>query len=345
VIVIARAVSGRLLLEVSDTGIGIPGDKMQTVFEGFAQAESSTAKRYGGTGLGLAITKRLVELMGGSITVSSHVGHGSKFTVDLPMQEPGVLTETETQHDYYDLSSLSVVAVDDELFNRKLLETMLNEEVRELRVFAKGADLINDLQDRSYDILLLDLRMPEVGGIEVLQALNGTKPQMKVLALTAVTEKEELDSAHKLGVQHFLGKPFDKRSLIRKIAEACGQEPMQVEGSVPSFSLEGLLEVGNGDPAFVREMVDLFVKTTEEGMRELKRAVADQDWIRIRDISHRLAPPCLHMKADKLYELLKTVEESTESPQPIAIAQLVADATHEADTVIGQLSELLGQPA
>jgi signal transduction histidine kinase/CheY-like chemotaxis protein/HPt (histidine-containing phosphotransfer) domain-containing protein len=340
----ATLVGDNLRIEVRDTGIGIPADKIESIFEGFSQAEASTTKRFGGTGLGLAITKRLVDLMGGSVSVQSTAGQGSVFTVLLPVEQGDFeIGEAPVKH-RYDLSSLKVLAVDDESFNRKLLETMLTEEVKQLKVVSTGAETLESLADDKYDILLLDLRMPEMGGVEVVRALNGSTSGMKIVALTAVSETSELETARQAGIDHFLGKPFDKKSLLHKVAEVCGMAPIATNGEPPSFSLEELLEVGQGDPEFVREMVDLFIRTTADGMSDMRVAVAEGNWTQVRDIAHRLAPPCLHMKAGDLYNSLKQVEEAAPSKDVSLIRKIVAEASRQAETVLNQLAEHSRQP-
>lgn len=341
----ARQVDGKLQIEVRDTGIGIPTDKIESIFEGFSQAEATTTKRFGGTGLGLAITQRLIDLMGGTISVQSTVNQGSVFIVLLPIEQGVALPSEVNPQLRYDLSALSILGVDDESFNRRLLETMLANEVKQLKVVASGAETLQSLANDRYDVLLLDLRMPEMGGIEVVQALNGNAPDMKVIALTAVSEQGELESARKAGIGHFLGKPFDKKSLLHKVAEVCGMAPMQTNGTTPSFSLDELLEVGQGDPEFVREMVDLFIRTTADGLSDMRVAVAEADWIRVRDIAHRLAPPCLHMKAGDLYNSLKQVEEAAPSQDAHLLRKIVAEASRHAEMVLNQLAEHSRQPA
>lgn len=339
------AAADRFRVDVRDTGIGIPSDKIETIFHAFSQADASISKKYEGTGLGLAITRKLVQLMAGTISVESRLGEGSTFSVDVPMKAADESGVTLDPDEHYDLSGLSVLAVDDEAFNRQLLEAMLDNEVRHLTVVSLGSDVLKSLETRTYDVLLLDLRMPGMSGVEVAQALDGSHPDLKVLALTAVTQKDELDAALRAGVSHFLAKPFNKRALVRKIAELVGQAPTQEAHSEEPVRIDDLLEVGNGDPAFVREMIELFIRTTREGIEEMEAACDERDWQRVRNIAHRLAPPCGFMKADDLYDILKRIEERAESPNPASAAELLPLAARETSGVLSRLDEVLKQPA
>jgi signal transduction histidine kinase/HPt (histidine-containing phosphotransfer) domain-containing protein len=325
-----------LRITISDTGIGIPADKISSIFEGFVQAEATTTKRFGGTGLGLTITKKLVDLMGGHIDVRSAPDEGSTFVIRLPLRQTAADHADSATGDRFDLSHLRILAADDEPFNRKLLETMLGPEVDALHVVDSGEAVLAALEVGAYDVLLLDLRMPGMGGIEVMRALNGNHPDLKVLALTAVTQKEELDVAGQAGITHFLGKPFDRGSLFRKVAELVGQTPSD-EADEPPFSLAELRHVANGDERFVREMTQLFIKSTEEGIQEITQARDAGDWRRVRDVAHRIAPSCLHMKADDLYALLKSIEAQADSSEPSGAGGTINQAVVKARRTLTSL--------
>jgi len=328
---------------ISDTGIGIPPEKLKDVFEGFTQADVSTSRKYGGSGLGLAITRRLVELMGGSISVESISGEGSIFRISLPSIETPLRAEEETELPVgFNLSKLSVIAVDDEPFNRKLLESMLGTEVRQLTVFASASEVIKELEHNTYDVLLLDLRMPGMSGSELVESLKEVKIALPpaVLALTAVTDRTELEKCHKAGIHHFLPKPFTKRGLVHHIAALWRElnKPARPVNGINGYSLEELYRVSNGDEDFVHEMVELFVKTTEDGLKEMQEAALKQDWLKVRDTAHRLAPPCAHMKADTLCNLMRRIETLASNGQDESkIRSLLAEVTAESKPLFDRL--------
>lgn len=224
-----KDVNGKLNLKliVSDTGIGIPEGKLSKVFSEFQQADNDISYKYGGTGLGLPITKRLVELQNGSIGIESKDGRGTTITVVIPYNEsiPDALFYKENGRpvvpDEMQLKSLKVLIADDDEYNRKLLNVILsrwNAEVREAR---NGKEVIEELMKSPYDILLMDIRMPEMSGIEAAEQIRKLKDSRRsetpIIALTAVTTEEKKQRCRNAGINDFLAKPFKEEELYKKI--------------------------------------------------------------------------------------------------------------------------------
>jgi len=215
---------------VNDTGIGIPGDKLDYVFEGFTQATNETNRKYGGTGLGLTIVKQLVELQGGAISVKSTIGKGSSFVVSfkfkkaLPAKNPGAKSfdyEEELPH----IEKLNILLVEDNLLNQILAKKVLTNWKWNVDVADNGLIAVRKVKNVSYDIILMDIQMPEMDGYEATRRIRGFfnshKRNIPIIAITAHAISGEAEKCCNAGMNDYISKPFDEKALYQKILTAC----------------------------------------------------------------------------------------------------------------------------
>ena len=238
--------SGKLLFEVSDTGIGIPSDKLDLIFESFEQADSSTTRNFGGTGLGLAISRRLVELMGGSIKVESTLGAGSTFSfaVDLP-ENPGFVADKVSEVGEIDLRDMEILVVDDNATNRMIQrETLISWGVRVTEA-SNGSDALSILKRRremnkQFDLILLDGLMPDMDGLELASKyLSEQTPSIaSVMMLTSTMEKGYSAECKKIGVKSCLLKPVRKGDLRIAISSALSDKNVATSRKIESLPSE-----------------------------------------------------------------------------------------------------------
>ncbi len=209
---------------VADTGIGIPENMLATIFENFEQATTSTARLFGGTGLGLAIVKKLVGKQGGAIEVKSKIGEGSTFSFVLNFKKCKAetplftgLTEIELNKD---VKNLKILVVEDAALNQLLIKILLDDFGFERDIAANGKIAIEKLQTKSFDIILMDLQMPEMNGFEateiIRQKLNSNIP---IIALTADVTEADLAQCKAVGMNDYIAKPIDEKLLYNKIIE------------------------------------------------------------------------------------------------------------------------------
>ena len=207
---------------ISDTGIGFAENMIPTLFESFQQATSSTARQYGGTGLGLAIVKQLVERQGGTINVKSKINEGSTFSFVLIFKKTNSEIESESSvpESKVEIKIIKVLAVEDTPLNQLLLKIILDEFGFERDFAENGKVAIEKLQTNSYDIILMDIQMPEMNGIEATAYIrNKMNSKIPIIALTADVTMDDLEKCKAVGMNGHISKPIDEKMLYNKIIE------------------------------------------------------------------------------------------------------------------------------
>lgn len=205
---------------VDDTGIGLVENMIPSLFESFQQATSSTARQYGGTGLGLAIVKQLVERQGGTINVKSKLNEGSTFSFVLSFQKSNGKIESESSIPKLnqEIKKIKVLAVEDMPLNQMLLKIILDDFGFERDFAENGKVAIEKLQANSYDIILMDIQMPVMGGLEATEYIrNKMNSKIPIIALTADVTMEDLEKCKAIGMNDHVSKPIDEQLLYNKI--------------------------------------------------------------------------------------------------------------------------------
>jgi len=210
---------------VSDTGIGIDEDKLATIFEAFIQADNDTARQYGGTGLGLAIVKQLVELQNGSVSVRSEKGKGSSFYFRINYKKASVLADrnlTIAEFPEKKLQKLNVLLVEDNEMNQLLAHKVLSDWGWDIVITKNGVEALKKMGKEDFDIILMDIQMPKMDGYEatrqIRQSLQHPKCDVPILAMTAHVMPNEEKKCYKAGMNGYISKPFDTKTLYAKIA-------------------------------------------------------------------------------------------------------------------------------
>ena len=224
-----RPIAGAVRFSVSDTGIGIPSDRLVSIFDSFTQAHASTTRQYGGTGLGLAISKRLAESMNGRIWAESTVGTGSTFHCSVLLQ-----IQTAPPHQNFalpfNLAGIRVLVMDNHPINRLILRELLSDWGAQVTEASDGMTALDELrqaseQGHAYELLLLDCRMPEINGFQVAEQLkslsNGSCPT--VIMLTSDHWADDIARTYDLGLGGYLVKPIRRSDLVQTIGIALGR--------------------------------------------------------------------------------------------------------------------------
>lgn len=215
----------QVLFAVKDTGIGIPKDRQETIFESFTQASGSTKRLYGGTGLGLTISKKLTELQGGNMWLESEVGQGSTFFVELSFGKGELKAEKELEvsqtntekFDEIQLKGIKVLLAEDNIVNQKVMKRFLERWSVDLTIVDNGEEAVKLVKEKDFDIVLMDLQMPLMDGYEATRAIRALehphKKQVPIIALTAAALQEVKEQVFACGMNDFVTKPFNPYDL------------------------------------------------------------------------------------------------------------------------------------
>ena len=280
--------------EVRDTGIGINQNEIPTIFNSFTQATSDTTRKFGGTGLGLTICKRLVELQGGTIEATSRRGVGSKFSFALPY---GVAERQDAQPtlaaETYRLNDVRLLLVDDNSSNRMVATSFLNKMGVQVVVAENGAVALKKVQEQDFDIILMDLQMPQMNGYQATQAirrLRGKYQTLPIIALTADVVSDAKDRVKKAGMNDYLSKPFSPDVLYRKISSNLHRQTPEAAHDDQVMTLRHIIDKYDNDFTFATKLLDS-LRTSFEGLPEqVADAVEAEDAYSLGRIVHKMLP-------------------------------------------------------
>lgn len=287
---------------VADTGIGIPGNKLEKIFENFQQASSGTSRLYGGTGLGLAIVKQLVESQGGSIHVRSKVNEGSDFSFILSFLKTNAKTESETELIELDadMINIHVLVAEDIALNQLLMKTLLDDFGFVCDIADNGKIALEKLQTKSYDIILMDLQMPEMNGFEATEYIrNEMKSNIPIIALTADVTTVDLAKCKTVGMNDYIAKPVNERLLYNKMIGLMKKKVSVTESDVNVIGGYAKIKCTNLDYLNIRtksnrilmmEMISLYLKQTPPLIHAMKQGLLDKNWNSLYSAIHKMIP-------------------------------------------------------
>jgi len=315
---------------VTDTGIGIADDKIRKIFENFQQASSGTSRLYGGTGLGLAIVKQLVEAQGGSIHVNSQIDQGSSFNFTLSFYKTKAEAEAEIKLLPLDtdIKNIKVLVVEDIALNQLLMKTLLDDFGFERDIAFNGKIAIEKLQNKSYDIILMDLHMPEMNGFEATEYIrHKMNSKIPIIALTADVTTVDLAKCKAVGMNDYIAKPVDERLLYSKIVglvkkpELIKDNRAEVNETGESeklkyVDLDYLIHRTKANPVLMMEMISAYLEQTPPLISAMKKSLKDKDWNLLYSAVHKMIPSFSIMGISADFEnMAKKVQEYASTQQ------------------------------
>src|SRR6478736_670869 len=273
-----------LTFEVQDTGIGIPKDKLNTIFESFSQADPSVTIKYGGTGLGLTIVKQLVELQHGTIHVKSEQGIGSTFSFTIPYELgsrdniKGHLSK-DSQLLKKSLKDYSVLLVEDNDINRLYASSILKIWDCKIDIAENGFVAVEKIKNEDYDIVLMDVQMPVMDGFEATKAIRASAPpknQVPIIALTANATHKDIEQCLACGMNDCIPKPFTPEDLYNKLVRFKSGSRKNAElksrSALPQkiVDLAYLRNISNNNQKFIDDMIGTFLESIPKSIQEIK---------------------------------------------------------------------------
>jgi len=315
-------------IAVSDTGIGIPVDKQQTIFESFTQADATINRKYGGSGLGLSIVKALTDLMNGNLkvnspnrTIGSKNNPGTTIYINLPLKvafPPSVEIHEEAETNINYNGQLKILLVDDNYLNLRLASTMLNNLGCKVTITNNGREAIKELVQNNFDLVFMDVQMPVLDGYETTKLIRDKmKLDIPIIGLSANVYKEDIDLCYESGMDDYLSRPYTIKSFHEKVFKwAPSNQNNQYDKVNDSLEephsrltkLTFLEQVFNGDKEKVVETVKDFMIHNEKMINTLGEAIQGKDFLKIASIAHNIRSSLQTVGLDCLYEVLTDIE-------------------------------------
>jgi PAS domain S-box-containing protein len=317
---------------VSDTGIGIKPSKIGAIFENFQQATSTTSRLYGGTGLGLAIVKQLVEGQGGKIDLESQVNKGSTFSFVLDFKKTtiDVVHEPEILELDSEIKNTKILVVEDMELNQLLMKTLLDDFGFECDITANGKLAIEKLKTKTYDIILMDLQMPEMNGFEATEYIRKKmKSDIPIIALTADVTTVDVEKCKAVGMNDYIAKPVDERLLYSKLI-AFSKKPVVIiehtkgqdltKDTIKYVDMSYLTKLTKADPKLMAQMINAYLEQTPPLIVAMKKSLVDKDWKMLQSAVHKMIPsfsimgisPDIQSMAKRIQEYAFTIEITEE---------------------------------
>jgi CheY-like chemotaxis protein/anti-sigma regulatory factor (Ser/Thr protein kinase) len=340
-----------LLFKISDTGIGIPSDKLKTIFEQYEQAARSTERFYGGTGLGLSISKKIVEQLNGNINVESEEHSGSTFSVRIPYSwgnEAEVETSYTEDPSTKPLKGITVIIAEDEPLIRELNVKFLRDNGARVYEAENGKDAIDLLQRYPADLMVMDVQMPVMTGPEAVRQIrssfSGAKQKVPVIGMTANVLQQDLLSYIDAGMNDTITKPFTGRDLFDKItrllelpslitaspdggrvsetdiSEADTERTSEIKsgkmGEERGYNLKSLIDSAAGNNDFIRKMINMFLTSSYASVNNLRFHLNRQNLDQLEKTAHRMIGSAKQMGATQIATLLKDLELAARDTAP-----------------------------
>ena len=341
----------RIKFSVSDTGIGIKANKISKIFENFQQATSTTSRLYGGTGLGLAIVKQLVEAQGGKIDITSKLNKGSTFSfvLDFAKTNAEAILEPEILELNTDVKDIKILVVEDMELNQLLMKTLLDDFGFECDITANGKLAIEKLKTKTYDIILMDLQMPEMNGFEATEYIRKKlKLTLPIIALTADVTTVDVEKCRLVGMDDYIAKPVDERLLYSKliafsrkpvaiIEHVVGQNPKK--DIIKYIDMSYLTKLTKSDPKLMSQMITAYLEQTPPLILAMKKSLIDKDWKMLQSAVHKMIPSfSIVGLSPNIQEIAKRIQEYAFS---IEISEEIHNLVIELENVCTQTCEEL----
>ena len=346
----------KLQFEVKDTGIGIAGKNLEKIFQEFTQESDNTTRLYGGSGLGLAIVKQLVRLQKGEIWVESSKNKGSSFFIEIEYHTANT-NKTKREFKADRLKSASIIMAEDYPMNRLLAKNLFKKWGLNLKIVNNGKELLLALDNHQYDVILMDVQMPEMGGIEATENLRKKGIKTPVIAITGLSFKDEQLLCKKAGMNDFLTKPFEEDDLKQKLLHYLDFDHDDLPDlelnpyiedaklKLEHCNLDYIKELSAGDSVFVEDLLSIFMEEVPELVNKMIFSLNSRESSEIAKYAHRLKSSFLMVKRKDVEADLKKMElwgkNSLKIKDPVDILSSIINQTQ---LVLNSISGYIGKP-
>lgn len=320
---------------VKDTGVGMSSDVVARLFRPFEQGDEGIGRRYGGTGLGLAISRQIIVAMGGDVHVESEVGKGTTFSFTLQMPEsdtPVIFTSSGIRKPIRNPQSLAILVVDDMPINRKVAQVMLDRLGFSADLAQDGFEAVECVKKKDYDLILMDLQMPGMGGIEATKCIReqlAGKHVPKIVAVSASVFEEDRAACREAGMREFIAKPIDISVLGNVLTRLLGQKERPLP-SVPMASpldptpLDKLRELeALGEPGFVADLCREFLEEMTPRLARMKKALDKKEWKELEREAHSLKSSSATLGAMEMSTICAAIESAAREKRSAELPEML----------------------
>ncbi|MBN1537418.1 MAG: response regulator [Anaerolineales bacterium] len=332
-----------LRIFIKDTGIGIPQEKIEQLFQPFTQLDNSISRSFGGTGLGLAITKTLVDMMQGQIGVESEMGVGSKFWLLLPLEispshetDQPVLAKTDLMLHSQSIQGARILLAEDNEINQEIVYAIVDDFDTQITSVKNGLEALEALRNHSYDVVLMDVHMPEMDGLCATQEIRDTASSVlnhdiPIIAMTASAMRGDREQCLQAGMNDYISKPFNPEELIAKIAHwlpkthaelsgvnsplispSDGDEPqaLSTKGDVESaiIDFDALCQRVLNDRELAFSLIGKALLRLDATKADIRRAIEEQNDIEVKTLAHKLKGSAGNLSAEPFRQVCEQLE-------------------------------------
>ncbi len=316
-------------MEVTDTGAGIPQEKLQSIFEKFTQADGSISRKYGGTGLGLAITRRLVDMHGGRISVESKLGRGSTFTVSIPCQALASEQPRGTQHHAAPslrstpsgiTGAVRILVVEDNIVNQKVVSAILKKKPYQIEIANNGKEALEILERtdnaRRFNLVLMDVQMPVMDGLEATRAIRREErwAHLPIVAMTAHAMNGDRERCLQAGMNGYISKPVQPAHLLATVEgflmQSVNSEIRKAPDRNSAVDQALAAKLLSNEAGFVSDMLELFLQLAPERIHKLQNAVESMDAPSLSQEARKIQIAAQTFSADSLIGCATDLDEA-----------------------------------
>ncbi|MFV8225764.1 response regulator [Christiangramia aquimixticola] len=352
---------------VEDSGVGIPKDKLETIFKEFSQANYEVSLEYGGTGLGLSISQKLLQLHNSKMEVASEIGKGSSFSFDIEYEVfENSIPQPKEIYERVDpdlLGAVKVLVVEDNPVNIFVISEYLKDWNLEFQSAENGQEAIEAVKNDKFDVILMDLHMPVINGFEAASTIRNLNLdyQPAILALSATSRENIQKELKRAGIDDFISKPFGPNDLYKVLSHYIKKIPGLAESVIienedvtyseeyenentgkETFNLARFIKMANNKPEFLKKFIINTAKSFEDYLGDFEKALAKEDPVLISELIHKSTMSVYYIQADRLTELLRKCELGLEKKENhnIDIEKTVKKSRKEFHKIINGLKEV-----
>lgn len=342
---------------ISDTGIGIPADKLEQMFEKFNQARIQDDRSFGGPGLGLTIAKQLIELQGGNITLKSAEKKGTevsfkiRYSLGQSLQKQTSSSErTKSVIPTNTLQNMKVLIAEDVDINRLVIGKHMQKFGYQYDFAENGKIAVDKLRENHYDIILMDMQMPVMDGYEAIRIirneLGAPKSNIPIISVTASVLGEAAQKCKEAGANDYVPKPYNVADLQKKMETLVAgnsqntSNAMETNHNIPEqlINLEYLEQMADGDNEFIESMITYFITNAPISIEDMKKSLAEENWETLRHVSHKYKPQVNFMGIQSILQEVETIEQNAHK---VVNTQDIGPLLHIVEKTTYQAIELL----